>query len=246
MAVKHRILLLGGRGQLGKVILKSKQLKEIFSPNKKQLNILNKKKIKEYIFSKKINLIINCAAKARMDYCEKFPKRAFKVNVDGVSNIVNAIKDTNIKFVHFSSDAVYGFNSTNNREIDHPEPFNTYGLTKVCSEYFTKELKNYIIIRTRFYISKKKFNSYAIDMVNSAIDINRIPKIIKTLIDVNFNGIINIGDKTNNNYNRVVKNNSKISKTNWYKIISNKKYLIAKKCTMNLNKMKSIIGNKID
>ena len=54
MAVKHRILLLGGRGQLGKVILKSKQLKEIFSPNKKQLNILNKKKIKEYIFSKKL------------------------------------------------------------------------------------------------------------------------------------------------------------------------------------------------
>ena len=246
MAVKHNILLLGSRGQLGSEILKSKQFKKIFSPNKKQLDILNKKKIEKYIISKKINLIINCAAKARMDYCEKFPQRAFQVNVDGVSNIVDIIKDTNIKFVHLSSDAVYSLNSTNNREIDNLEPFNIYGLTKVCSEYFAKKLKKHIIIRTRLYIPKKKFNSYANDMINSAININRIPKIIKILIEQDFNGIINIGDKTDNNYNRVFKSNSKINKTNWYKIINNKKYLIAKKCSMNLKKMKSIIGNKID
>ena len=124
MAVKNRILLLGGSGQLGREILDSKIFNNIYSPNKKTLNILDKRKLIKYISSNKITLIINCAAKARMDYCEKFQNEAFKVNVNGVANIIDAIKKTNIKFIHFSTDAVYGFNTQNNRENSNTSPFN--------------------------------------------------------------------------------------------------------------------------
>jgi dTDP-4-dehydrorhamnose reductase len=246
MAVKHRILLLGGSGQLGREILDSKIFSNIYSPNKKMLNILDKRKIIKYLSSNKITIIINCAAKARMDYCEKFQNEAFKVNVIGVANIFDAIKKTNIKFIHFSTDAVYGFNTKNNKENSNISPFNVYGLTKICSEFYIKQLNNYIIIRTRFFLDKKKFNSYAIDMINSAINIRKIPAILQILIKKNFKGIINIGGKNNSNYNRAKKIDNKIKKTSWNKIYKKNRYIIAKECTMNLKKMRSIVGNKID
>tara|TARA_B100000401_G_C52814040_1_gene725727 strand:- start:4244 stop:4984 length:741 start_codon:yes stop_codon:yes gene_type:complete len=246
MEIKQKILLLGGSGQLGKVLLNSKLFKNILAPSKKKLNLIKIEELKRFIYKKNITIIINCAAKARMNYCEKYPKEAIKVNIDGISNIVKVIQKKNIKLIQISSDAVYGFNSKNNKENQDLEPYNIYGWTKLCSEYLVKRLSNYIIIRTRLFIPRKKFNSYATDMVNSAININKMPKIVKKLIERNFKGVINIGQKNTNNYSRVLKINKNINKTNWKKIINSNGYLIAKNCTMNLEKMKKIIGKNID
>ena len=65
-----KALLIGGSGTLGSAIIKSKLFKNIDSPPKRNLNLLKKSSINKFL-KKKYDLIINCAALARMRECEK-------------------------------------------------------------------------------------------------------------------------------------------------------------------------------
>ena len=72
--MKNEILLLGSSGKLGKEIFNYRK-KQIRNPSKKELNILNKKKIEKYLLdNQNINLIIHCAALARVKKCERNKK----------------------------------------------------------------------------------------------------------------------------------------------------------------------------
>jgi len=244
MGVKNNILLLGGSGNLGKLIVQSNIFKNIFAPTKKKINILNKNELNKFIIDNNISIIINCAAVARQNDCEKNPLKAKRINIDGTMNLVNSVKDKKVLIVQISSDAVYGFNSNDNKETDTLLPYNVYGCTKYHSEKIIKLTKNYIIIRTRFFIPDKKFPNYAIDIINSAINIYELPKIINLLLQKKFRGTINIGSKKNSNYGRMIKLQKNIKKTNWINIIKNNKFIMAKKTTMNLVKMKKILGKK--
>ena len=58
-----------------------------------------------------------------------------------------------------SSDGVYSSIKGNYKENDNLRPYNYYGWTKLQGEKAVKKLKDYIIIRTRFFDKKKiKFN----------------------------------------------------------------------------------------
>ena len=88
--MKNNVLLLGGSGTLGSKIIKSKFFPNLKYPKKKIFNILNKKKIKNYLIKKKINLVLHCAALARVKDCE-FNKNKAKINIIGTQNIVKSI-----------------------------------------------------------------------------------------------------------------------------------------------------------
>ena len=90
MIKNNKVLLIGGSGTLGSTIIDSKIFKKLDAPSKKELNLLNKKKISKFL-KKKYNLIINCAAIARMKECEKNPTKAIRVNVFGTLNLVQEI-----------------------------------------------------------------------------------------------------------------------------------------------------------
>ena len=76
--MKNRILITGGSGNLGRKIIESNLFKNIYYPTSRQINILNVKKLKKFIKKKKINLIIHCAALARMRECEKNVKKSYQ------------------------------------------------------------------------------------------------------------------------------------------------------------------------
>ena len=88
---KNYILLLGGSGQLGKNILKSKKFKKIHFPKKKDLNLLKMQQVDRFV-SKKYKAIINCVGYARIRDCEKYPFKAISINIDGIANLVKSIK----------------------------------------------------------------------------------------------------------------------------------------------------------
>ena len=90
MAKENKVLLIGGSGTLGSTFVNSKVFKKLDAPRKKELNLLNKKNIRKFI-KKKYNVIINCAAVARMRECERNPSKAIKVNVFGTLNLVEEI-----------------------------------------------------------------------------------------------------------------------------------------------------------
>mgnify|MGYP001382080535 CR=1 FL=1 len=105
-----KFLVLGGSGNLGSAFKKNRFFKtKSYFPTKKELNILSIKKINLYMKKKNIELIINCAAIARMRECEINKLKAFNINVIGTLNLMKCVKTTNknIKVIHISSDAVY-------------------------------------------------------------------------------------------------------------------------------------------
>ena len=89
--MKNNVLLLGGSGTLGSKIIKSKFFPNLKYPKKKILNILNKKQIENYLIKKKINLVLHCAALARVKDCELNKNKAKKINIIGTQNIVKSI-----------------------------------------------------------------------------------------------------------------------------------------------------------
>ena len=91
MTKDNKVLLIGGSGTLGSAIINSKIFKKLDAPKKRELNLLSKKNIRKFL-KKKYNLIINCAAIARMKECEKNPYKAIKVNVFGTLNLVEEIE----------------------------------------------------------------------------------------------------------------------------------------------------------
>jgi FlaA1/EpsC-like NDP-sugar epimerase len=138
------ILITGGTGSLGKALtralipLKPKGIR-IYS--RSELNQFNmKQEFKDskvpisYIIGdirdkdrlrmafKGVDYVINTAAMKRIEVCEKDPIECLKTNVTGVSNVVSAALDTNVKKVlQVSTDkAVY--------------PTTLYGASKKCAE----------------------------------------------------------------------------------------------------------------
>ena len=246
MTISNKILLIGGNGVLGKSIIKSKYFKNLDSPKKNNLNLLDSLSIEKFL-KKKYNLIINCAAVARMKECEKNPLKAIKVNIIGTSNLVREIiKYENelkkkIKLIHISTDGVYPSTNGNYSEKSKLKPYNIYGWTKMHAEYNVQNLSNYIIIRTRFFDKTKiRFNTAATDIFTSMIEVRKLVKKIKYLSLTNFIGVINIGDTRRSDYSNYIKFKKDIKPCKRVDIIKNLNFDIAKDASMNLGLFKKL------
>ena len=237
-----KVLLIGGGGTLGSSINKSNVFKNLDFPTRNQLDLLDRLSIRKFL-KKKYDLIINCAAFARMKKCEKNPSEAVSVNIIGTFNLVNEIICTKkkIKLIHLSTDGVYPSIKGNYNEKSLPRPYNVYGWTKLCSENIVKMLNNYIIIRTRFFDKRKiKFKTAATDIFTSMIEVRNLVDEIKYLSSTSFNGIINIGKKRTSDFINYKKYKPKIKPCKRKNIIKNINFEIAKDASLNLNLLKNI------
>lgn len=245
--LKNNILLFGGTGNLGSSIIKSGKFKNLFHPKKKEINILNKSKIKSYLIEKKINMIIHAAGLARVKECEKFKIKAKKLNIEATKNIVESILEVEkknrkiIKLIFISSDAVYASTNGNYKETDRLKPYNFYGLTKVKAEKEVKKLKKFIIIRTRFFNKKKIPFKYSADNIfSSSLEVNILVNHIKKLIKKDFNGIINVGSKKISDYENYKKYKKKLIACDKTKIFNEVNFKLATDASLNINKLKNI------
>ena len=50
---------------------------------------------------------INCAAYTNVEQAEKTPKIAYKINAEGVKNLAEVCKKTNVTLIHISTDYVF-------------------------------------------------------------------------------------------------------------------------------------------
>ena len=246
--MKNNVLLLGGSGTLGSKIIKSKFFPNLKYPKKKILKILNKKQIENYLIKKKINLVLHCAALARVKDCEFNKNKAKKINIIGTQNIVKSIlkiqkmKKKDIKLVFISSDAVYASVKGNYKETDKTNPYNFYGLTKLKGEKIVKKLKNYIIIRTRFFDKRKiPFKYSAINIYTSSLEVNKLVKYISILIRKKFQGTINVGGPKISDYKQYRKYKKSLDPCDKSKILNELNFKIATDASLNVSKLKKIL-----
>ena len=238
-----KILLIGGTGNLGSAIIKNNLFKNIFYPNKKNLNLLDKVKIKAYL-KKDFDIIINCSGYPRIRSCEKNSLKSFELNYLTVKNLVDEIKtynfnkNKNTRLIHISSDSVYESLKGNYSENDKYDPKTFYSVCKVLAEISVKDLKNFCIIRTRFFNKKKfPFKDAAIDIFSSMIEVNKLSKVVRDLSLMKFNGIINVGGKKRSDYDVFGKYFKKLKKTSRKKIQKKLNYFITKDSSLKLSKL---------
>lgn len=240
--INKKILLIGGSGNLGSSILKSKLFKSILSPSRKDLDLQNYKKIEKILYKHNFDLIINCASLARMRLCEKNISEAINNNIQGTLNLVKNIlnfklkKKKNIKLIYISSDAVYPSTKGNYKENSDLGPYNTYGWTKLSAEYLVKTLDDFVIIRTRFYDKKKlKYRYSASDVFTSQIDINLVSIYLSYIIKENFKGVINIGRNKISDYKLYKNFIPKLKAFKRKNLVKKLNFEIAKDSSLNLN-----------
>ena len=164
------ILITGGAGYIGshttEILIKNKKKVYIADNlstgfrrliNKKaifyKLDISNKNQIKKVIVENNIDSVIHLAAVLSVGESERKPKKYKRINVEGTKILLEAIKNTKVKNIIFSSTcAVYKDGLIKVNEKTKTRPSSVYGNTKLQCEkmikIFCKKNKlNYGILR---------------------------------------------------------------------------------------------------
>ena len=97
--------------------------------------------------------VINCAALANLEECEKHPGQARILNTDLPRDLANACARQGIKFIHLSTDAVFdGTGEAVYTEEDEPNPQSVYAQTKLDGERAVQDANpQAIIARVNFF-----------------------------------------------------------------------------------------------
>lgn len=95
--------------------------------------------------------VLNCAAMANVDACEREPDAAQRVNAELPRALALACREAGTRLVHISTDAVFDGNDGDYRETDVAVPINVYGRSKLAGERAVLDaLPDALIARTNF------------------------------------------------------------------------------------------------
>ncbi len=173
-----KILVLGSKGQLGKIIFKSlnrKNFINVYGISRINFDVTNKKKLTNYIYKINPHVIINCIAYTQVDNAEKNKKECLNINSTFLDHLSNICKKNKSTLIHFSTDYVFSGTKGSYKETDRVNPINYYGYTKRLGEnIITKKLKNFIIIRVSWLYSdnKNSFYSKILDKIKKNKDVH--------------------------------------------------------------------------
>ena len=151
------------------------------------------------------DVVINCAAKTNLEWCEENKRETYEVITLGPINLVTACSDLGTKLVHISSGCLFDGNDRISTEASKPTPAVWYTWTKAWADQYIQGLgyENYLILRPRQLISATahysnmltKFASIkdfgGIEEENSVTCIEDFSDMIDHLLDKHEVGIFN-------------------------------------------------------
>jgi dTDP-4-dehydrorhamnose reductase len=112
-----------------------------------KFDVSNKEQVNEAFRRVKPDVVVHAATLTDVDKCELNKELAWKINVEGTKNIVEAANNTDSFLIYVSTDYVFNGEKGNYNESDEPAPINYYGLTKLKAEELVKTRAEYFIAR---------------------------------------------------------------------------------------------------
>ena len=143
------VLITGANGQLGREF--TGLLPNAVATDFKDLDITDKRAVKDFVKQNDIDTIINCAAYTAVDAAEQDFTAAKRINFLGPENLAK----TGCKLIHFSTDYVFdGRANTPYKTTAWPIPLSVYGNTKLMGEKSVLRFSpESIVIRTAWLYS---------------------------------------------------------------------------------------------
>jgi len=226
-------MVTGGSGRFGQILKKTNTRHKVLFPSKKELNILNVKKLEKFISKQKPNILIHLAGLSRpMDIHEKQIKKSIDLNIIGTANITKVCEKFNIKLIYFSTNYVYPGIKGNYKETDPLLPVNNYAWSKLGGEASVQLYKNSLILRV--CMTEKPFvHKMAFANVKTSFLYHKdVAEILFKVL--NKKGILNIGGKTRYIYDFAKKDNPEVKKIFLKKHLD---YGMPKNSSMNIGKL---------
>lgn len=149
--VTMRTLVLGAQGQLGRDLC-PRLSGTVIPLTRAEVDLTGTEALRRVLSDLYPQVVVNCAAYNLVDKAESEPEAAFATNAWAVRVIAQICADLGCRFVHFSTDYVFGLDAKRSapyREEDAPGPISVYGLSKLSGEYLIRSTcPNHLIIRT--------------------------------------------------------------------------------------------------
>lgn len=146
------VLIIGANGQLGSELLKTCPGGcNALGMDVPEIDITDSTQVAQTLAVHAPDWVINCAAYTRVDRAETEADAAHAVNGTGPANLARALKATNARLVHISTDFVFGGDQSRPyKPDDTPDPKSVYGRTKLAGEQAVLNIlgKDALIIRT--------------------------------------------------------------------------------------------------
>ncbi|MGB9713952.1 MAG: dTDP-4-dehydrorhamnose reductase [Candidatus Bathyarchaeales archaeon] len=143
-----KIVVIGSKGQLGTDLMKTLAKEhETIGLTHQDIEVTDYYSC-QILKDNRPDVVINTAAFHRTDECEVDPVKAFTVNAIGARNVAMVSKEVGAVTVFISTDYVFdGSKNEPYTEEDTPNPINTYGISKLAGELYTKQNPKHYVIR---------------------------------------------------------------------------------------------------
>ncbi|MDP3735693.1 MAG: NAD(P)-dependent oxidoreductase [bacterium] len=139
----QKVLVTGAGGLLGaELVHASRAGFEVVGLRREECDITDAASVRAILERERPDVIVNCAVVVSVDRCEQDPARCRAVNVGGVENLIEAVRESGQKvtFVEISSSEVFGrvnegeYKIEGYGEDDEPRPVSLYQRTKAEAE----------------------------------------------------------------------------------------------------------------
>jgi dTDP-4-dehydrorhamnose reductase len=172
-----RILILGGRGQLGRELARRSQSAGVTATaiDIDECDVTDATSVDRWLTETGAEAVINCAAWTQVDAAESAVDAAYLVNAIGPRVLASCCDRRGILLTHVSTDFV--FNRTTPDPIDEwalPEPISVYGASKLAGETEVRHLcRRHQIVRTSWLYGQNGPN-FALTVLRLAAERERL------------------------------------------------------------------------
>lgn len=110
--------------------------------HKEDCDVTSAREVMLAVATHKPDLILNCAAKTDVGWCERHPESATEVNAVGAGNVAAAATAMDVPLFHISTDYVFS-GKGQAKDTDVPYPLSIYGYSKYLGELAVRSISPY-------------------------------------------------------------------------------------------------------
>jgi dTDP-4-dehydrorhamnose reductase len=145
-----RILITGGRGQLGGELQQALSAGTVLALGRQELDVTDAAAIDQAVGQFRPQVVVHAAAYTDTAGCEADPELAMRVNGEGTRQVALACRKSGAVMLYVSTNEVFdGQKGEAYLESDEPKPINAYGRSKLAGEQYVQSiLDRFYIVRT--------------------------------------------------------------------------------------------------